>query len=149
MSVDIFFSRRARTDQWHKGIPLIVRNPIGHGIGMAGITLDYHSPGGLLTIDSYWLANLLEYGILGFLIFFGMVFAGVIYAARSAYDDRTKNLEYAFLIPASVSLLVWTVIKIACAEQGNHPIVFMILGMIVALVYRQSKQARELVTSKS
>ncbi len=43
----------------------IISRPWGYGIGQGGITLGFASPSGVLTIDSYFLSVLLEFGMSG------------------------------------------------------------------------------------
>ena len=135
-------STLARYAQWDKGIPLILKRPWGHGIGSSATVLDYHLPGGLLVIDSGFLVLLLDFGILGFLAYVGMLFTGIGYAARTVMDDRSDDGEILYLIPISIALFTWFVVKLVCAEDGNNPIIFMFLGMITALTYRHSKQRK-------
>ncbi len=132
-------STQARVDQWHQGIPHLYSNPIGHGMNNAGIILNYRLPDGQLVIDSYFLKILLDWGVMGFLVFFGMVAAAVVYAGRIVYDNGDREPEMGLLIPAAISLLTWVLIKFVNAEESNHPIIFMTMGMVTALAYRHAK----------
>jgi hypothetical protein len=129
-------STAGRVEQWHAGWPLILKAPWGYGIGQAAITLGIREPGGLLTIDTYYLSILLEYGVIGFIVYYGMVATAAVSAAKYGLDPRAKQEEYMLLLPISVSLVVFLIIKSVFSQQDNHPLVFMMLGMVTALIYR-------------
>ena len=139
-------STQARVDQWHQGIPLILKNPIGHGVGSAADVLQYRLPSGLLVIDSYFLRILLDWGVLGFILFFGMVFAAIGYAGRVALEDRFEDQEIGFVVPIAISLFTWFTVKAVNAEEGNHPLVFIMLGIITALYFRSRQEANGTAT---
>src|SRR3546814_15075303 len=66
------YSTQARIEQYQKGLGLVMENPLGYGIGRGSVTLGFTNPEGVETIDTYYLLILLEYGVLGFLIFYGL-----------------------------------------------------------------------------
>ena len=139
------FSDNARNDQWRLGIPKILHRPEGYGVGMGARTLGFH-PFGMLTIDNYYLLIALEYGILGFILYYGMFVAAIAYSAKSGLVTTSKSNEYGFFIPLAISLTVFVIIKSSFSEQNNHPIVFMMLGMVVALVYRSVAEKAQPLT---
>jgi hypothetical protein len=61
------FSTDARRVQYERGFEILAGNPFGHGIGMGAETLGFTNLAGVLTIDTYYLAIALEYGVIGFL----------------------------------------------------------------------------------
>src|SRR3546814_17019830 len=65
------YSTQARIEQYQKGLGLVMENTLGYGIGRGSVTLGFTNPEGVETIDTYYLLILLEYGVLGFLIFYG------------------------------------------------------------------------------
>ena len=132
-------STQARVDQWHLGVPLILKDPFGHGMNNAGVILNYRLANGQLVIDSYFLKVLLDWGILGFLALFGTMAAGIFYALRIGLSNDRTDKDMSMAIPAAISLFTWVTIKYVNAEESNHPIIFMMLGMITALTYRQSQ----------
>jgi hypothetical protein len=133
-------STAARVTQIHMGIPLIFKNPLGYGIGQSGRVLNFRLPSGFITIDSYYLMVVLEYGVIGFLIYYGIVALGIFYSLRSVYQQNTNSREFNFLQPAAISLAVFLVIKSVFSEQDNHPLIFMILGIITATISRAAKR---------
>ena len=98
--------------------------------------------GGFATIDSYYLTAGLEYGVLGFLIYFGMIFVAIYFAGKHCLSPDPLEDEYALLIPASVALVNFVVIKSVFSQQDNHPIIFMLLGMVAALIWRIRNESK-------
>lgn len=135
------FSTQSRIEQMHLGIPKILSHPWGYGLTQANDTLGFVDVGGFATIDSYYLTAGLEYGILGFLIYFGTLLVAIYFAGKRSLSSGPLEGEYALLIPASVTLLNFVVIKSVYSQQDNHPIVFMVLGMIAALLWRVQKES--------
>ena len=125
-------SNDARWDMYRDGIPLVLRTPWGHGMGQGGIALNYRLPDGTLTIDTYYLALALDQGILGFLIYFGM-FLLAIYLAGRAYLE-IDDPEIAYLGPVAASLVAFIVIKSVFSQYDNHPLIFLELGVVIALL---------------
>jgi hypothetical protein len=129
-------STQARMDQLHIGIPKILHNPLGYGIGQGANALGFRNWDGVLTIDSYTLRIVLEYGVVGLLLFYGVFAAAITYAARGALLAPRSERESSLFIPAGTALLCYLAIKSAFAQEDNQPFVFMLMGMVVALCYR-------------
>ena len=134
-------STESRKAQLEAAIPLVAKNPIGHGVGMAAQTFGFRLPSGLLTIDSYYLSIVLEYGVLGFLIYYGMFVWGAGRAIRVGMAQPPEKRELSLLIPAGVSLLVYVLTKSVFSEEGNNSLGFILLGLTCALVYRAKAEA--------
>jgi hypothetical protein len=130
-------SNDARMGQIALGMPKLLHRPIGYGAGMGAETVGF-APFGSLTIDNYYLAVAIEYGVIGFIVFYGLVIAGILAAGRRAYADVNDDRDYAFLWPLASSLLIFLVIKAVFSEQDNHPLIFMMYGAVAALAYRGS-----------
>ncbi len=129
-------STLARLTQWKMGIPVILHNPIGHGVGRAGDALGYVDPSGIVTIDTYYLAVLLEYGVIGFIVFYGMFVAGIYYSFRWSMRLPGKDSELSLLIPLGIALTSYLVIRGVFAQTDNQYLVYMMFGMICALACR-------------
>ncbi|MEL6830296.1 MAG: O-antigen ligase family protein [Pseudomonadota bacterium] len=127
-------STDARGTQIEMGLPKILTQPWGHGIGQGAEALGFRSPTGILTIDTYYLAAALEFGVIGFFVFFGM-FAVAIFTGGKAVLD-VKDKEVALLAPLCIAIANFFVIKSVFSQLSNHPLVFAMLGAIVGLVYR-------------
>jgi hypothetical protein len=130
-------SINARNDQWALGKPMVYHQPWGHGIGTAAETLGY-APYGLLTIDTYYLSILLEFGPLGFLIYYGTFVVGIFHCVILGLKERLSDMEFELCKPLAISILNFFIIKSVFSQVGNHAIIFMMLGMVVALAYRAS-----------
>lgn len=131
------FSDQDRIEQIHLGIPKIISHPWGYGLGEGGKTLGF-APFGTLTIDNYYLDITLEYGIQGFIIYYGMFTLAIYYCAKALSILKSVAREVEMLLPIAISLATFCIIKAAFSEEGNHPLAFMMLGMAVALISRVS-----------
>lgn len=130
------FSDQSRIEQWKLGIPRILTHPWGYGIGKGSEALGFSD--GFSTIDSYYLAVALEFGVIGFIVYYGLMFFALYLAGQRTVSTEPLNGESALLIPIGVALANFIVIKSVFAQTDNHPIIFMILGMLAALLYRFS-----------
>jgi hypothetical protein len=143
------YSTDGRRQQLEMAIPIIMHNPIGHGIGQAAEVLGFVTPGGMLTIDNYYLSIALDYGVLGFIAYYGMFIAAIAYGGLTLL--RSRSYETSFLLPAIIALSNFVVIKSVLSQEANHPLAFMLLGLTVALVYRvnleQKREAPAAVTA--
>lgn len=128
-------SNDAREVQWQLAMPKVMTHPLGHGLGEAGKTVGYVSPAGKPTLDSYYITILVDFGFLGFLLFFGM-FLYAAWVGSGTLVKRGVRGELGLLLPFTVALLQFVVIKSVLSQDSNHPLVFMILGAIMAFVYR-------------
>jgi hypothetical protein len=129
-------STEARHTQLGMAMAQMWKTPWGHGAGQSGNAMGY-SEGAFITIDNYFIAVALDYGILGVIFWYGMFIIGMVEAARysvsSQYAGRT---EARLLAPLAVVLAGFLVIKWVHGQDDNHSIYFMVLGMICALIYR-------------
>lgn len=128
------FSSQAREVQVEMGLPMIWSNPFGHGIGQGAETLNYRNLAGGLTIDTYYLALGLEYGVLGFLVYAGIFFGALFYGVKYLFE--AKMPEHYLIIPMMILISVFIVVKSVFAQQENHPIVFLVLGALCAMCWR-------------
>jgi hypothetical protein len=135
-------STAARVEQYTLGFQKFLEWPFGYGIGMGADTLGFRTPNGLLTIDSYYLSILLEYGIAGFVVYYGIFFIAIYEGGRRSLFSLKENEDTAFLLPLSISLFDFVVIKSVFSQQDNHAIAFMMLGAIVGLCAMQKKTKR-------
>lgn len=125
-------SNQAREDQWRMGLDEIWSSPIfGFGADRGGEKVGYYSPSGQLTVDSYYLNILMDYGIVGFLLFISIF----VYAVWKGYSfERISNRDQAVMLTSLVVLILqFLVIKMVLSQPANHPLAFMALGGIVAL----------------
>lgn len=128
-------STESRSQQWENAIPKIATHPFGHGIGRAARDLGFVSPSGVVTIDSYYLTLLMDVGILGFIVYFAMFLRGVWISASAVVVHKVEG-EDALLLPLCVALMNFVIVKSVFSQDSNHPLVFMMLGGVVAMAYR-------------
>jgi hypothetical protein len=133
------YSTQGRIDQWEKGIPIILKHPLGQGVGQGAAALGFTNLGGTLTIDSYWLSVLLEIGLAGFIVFYGLILRGSYVAARTVVMVGNRG-ELGLLLPMAVALLNFVIVKLVFSQDANHPLAFMILGAVVGLNYQARQQ---------
>jgi hypothetical protein len=128
-------STEARFTQRDMAIPKLLGNPLGHGAGQSGQVLGYTDPSGILTVDSYLITLLLDYGIIGFFAYFTMLFSAAFTALRYYFlvgDDDELQL----LGPIAVALCNWAVVRLVVSLDSNQPLLFALLGMVAALATR-------------
>ena len=130
-------STNSRLDQIRMGLPKIIHNPLGYGIGRGADTLGYQ-PYGFLTIDSYYLLIALEYGVVGFLLFYGAIVLGIVKAGRLAIEPEYFDLEQGLAIPICVALISFIIIKGVFAQPDNINLMYFMLTFLAALAYRRS-----------
>jgi O-antigen ligase len=128
-------STQARWDQWAAGMPKIFSHPWGHGIGRGGEVLGFANGAGTLTIDTYYLNLLLEYGFLGFAVFMGLFIRAIWVAGRAGISSRASG-ELLLLIPISIALVNFIIIRAVLATESNFPLMFMMLSAVLALTAR-------------
>lgn len=141
----------AREVQWTNGLEILARNPFGHGASRNGDILGYANPAGELTIDTYYLSVMLDYGVLALPIFIAM-FSVPIWLAWTASRRVWKDEEIEWIVPLGISLLNFIIIKSVLSTETNLPVAFAMLGFSVSLAARmRAEQAGliELVADRS
>lgn len=137
-------SSTGRLTQYKSGIPHVISHPWGFGAGQAGIILNFLNPNGTRTIDTYWLVIAMDYGIVGFILYYSTIGAAAYYAARYGIEgERDGDREISFLIPIACALSTFFVIKAVFAEPDNHPLIYMMMGIVVVLVNRLLTRRRD------
>lgn len=140
-------STEGRKEQYAEAIPKIVAWPFGNGIGEGATTLGKVSRSGVLTIDSYYIVIALEYGLLGFIAYYGLVFAGIWQAVK--HGLKSTDPEAALLLPLAVMLSVFVIAKGVLAQDDNHVLVFITLGMVAALAHKVNLSLAALPSSRA
>lgn len=133
------FSNDARGDQIASGLEKIWQSPLfGFGSGQGAAKLGFTNPAGTLTIDSYYLSILLDYGFVGFFVYYGMI----LLAIKRGVTIGLKKLdrENHMAIAISIFLFIFLTTKAVLSQEINHPLIFMGLGGIVALAYATREQ---------
>lgn len=130
-------SNQAREAQYAMAPDRILANPLGYGPGRSGHVLGYRNAGGEGTIDTYYVSIVLDYGVLGFILFYGMIVLALFKSAQLSATTTRGDVSYA--LPVSIALGVFVVIKSVLSLEANNPILFMLLGMVVAMSYLHGK----------
>lgn len=129
-------STEARKDQLSMAIRQLFRAPWGHGTGQSGPAMGY-AEGSFITIDNYFITIALDFGILGLIFWYGIFIIAMVQAARYSISSKyAGKLEARLLAPLAVTLAAFLVIKWVHGQDDNHPILFMMLGMVSALIYK-------------
>jgi hypothetical protein len=131
-------SSQARIVQMHMGLPKVLTHPWGYGIGQGGEVLGYTNAEGLLSIDSYPLRVILEFGIIGFVVWICIYVAALYYAFTGAINSK-KGDEFRIFMPITVVILSYLLMKVNFAQEDNQPVIYVIFGMLTAMFYRQRK----------
>lgn len=131
-------SNAGRERQWGLVTGKLLEWPIGHGPGTGADVLGVYNPAGVLTIDSYYIVIMLEYGVLGFIAWIGMLLGAAVAATKwSLIDDA----EEARMLPIMATfILTFVVIKGVLAQDDSHGIIYMVLGMIVGMCWRAKQR---------
>jgi O-antigen ligase len=134
------YSDQDRIGQLQLGIPKIISHPWGYGVGRGAETLGFGATAraDTLTIDNYYLDVALDYGVDGFVVYYGLFLITMYYCAKTLIILKSAAREVEMLLPIVISLATFFIIKSAFSEENSHPLAFMILGMAVALVSRVS-----------
>ncbi len=125
-------SNDMRKAQIEIGIPKILDRPWGWGMGRAPETL------GLPSIDNFYLTVGLEYGLIGFVVFFGMFAIAIWNGLRRAiiFPDG----ELGLIVPLCISLINFVIVKLTLSQQDAHGFVFVMLGALVACCWRIDRE---------
>lgn len=142
-------SNAGRQLQWLQGVPKVLERPWGYGQSTAASVLQVYN-GDLLTIDSYWLSMLLDYGFLGFIAFYGL-FARSSWAATKELLKGDLSPELRLLLPIAVSLINFIVVKSVLSQEANHPLPYMLIGAALGLIYlaKEERSVRNASASAS
>lgn len=131
------FSDQSRKLQFASGVPKVFNRPWGHGIGQGAETLGFTNSAGVLTIDTYFLLVALEFGVIGFAVYYTMFGTAAWQAAKASM--RQVDRDTGFLVPLAIALTNFIIIKSIFSQQENHPLIFAMLGAVVALLYRMDR----------
>jgi hypothetical protein len=135
-------SNQGRKDQFIAAVPKIIKRPIGYGVGQGGETLQFKIPDGSLTIDSYYLSVILEYGILGFIVYYTIFIRAAWVGGKFALAESDDE-EFKLLFPIAISLVSFVVIKSVFSQEDGHTLPFMLISATLALSARANARAHE------
>jgi hypothetical protein len=128
-------SSAARESQLSMAIRAFEKAPWGHGAGQSGPAMGY-PPGAFIAVDNHFITLLLDYGALGVVAWYGIFIVAIFQATRHSMSAKyAGRLEARLLAPLAVELSAFLLIKWVHGGDYTHPIEFMILGMVSALIY--------------
>jgi hypothetical protein len=131
------YSNESRMVQIATGIPLILSHPWGYGTALGAAKLGFSdNSSGSITIDNYYLETALDWGVVGFIVYVAMIVLPAWFAGRYSWARGMRTREHTFLVPASIFMIEFIVIKSIFSQTHNHKLQFIVMGMIAALIYR-------------
>jgi hypothetical protein len=129
------YSDQTRKMQKKLGRYVILRSPlVGYGPRQGGAALP-QTGGGRASIDNYFLSIALDYGFLGFIPFYWMLLLAMHRAFMISIRDVTRDNNIALVILTTVTSFL--IIKGVLSEDDNHAIPFIMMGMLMAVLWRQ------------
>jgi hypothetical protein len=129
-------SSAARDNQLAMALGRLIQAPWGHGTGQSGLAMGY-ADGAFITIDNYFITVGLDYGVLGVFLWSGIFISGIVAATYCCLSAKyAGRQETRLLAPLAVALSAFMVMKWVHGQDYTHPVPFMLLGMVSALVYR-------------
>lgn len=128
-------SNDARARQREMAWPKVLANPLGHGGAQSGTVLGFKAPSGLVTVDSHFITTLLDFGVIGFVCWYGFMLtgAGIGYRVYLTTEDDEQLLAG----PAAVALVTFFVGKSVLSQEETHSLIFMLVPMVLALRAQQ------------
>src|SRR3546814_14679481 len=101
----------------------------------------------MLTIDSYYLSIGLDYGVLGFIAFYGMILYAIYVCVRIYLTVRDEKATIA--APLAMALGIHFLIQAVLSQPQNQPVLYIFVGVALALTYRFAAQRRPPHTKRS
>ncbi|CAM3090908.1 hypothetical protein SPAN111604_03070 [Sphingomonas antarctica] len=127
-------SNEGRALQWASLWPKLGSWPFGYGTGRGAETIGSMNLAGVLTIDSYYINLLIEYGVIGFLCWLGIILGSAANAVK--WSMRETSEEARMLTVMATYMIVYFIIKGVLAGDESNAICYMILGMIAGTAWR-------------
>ena len=124
-------STEAREEQRRLTIPKVLRNPIGYGRTSSGGVIGFVSPSGVVTVDNHYLTTVIDLGIPGLIGFYGMFAVAAWQAGRQFLQGGDNDTDLSG--PLAAMFAMFLVVKSVLSEETNHGLVFLLLGMTLAL----------------
>ncbi len=142
-------SNAARAAQWASAIPKILRNPFGHGAGLGAAVLGNRELDGRLTIDSYYLSTVIEFGLVGFLLYYGVICYALFLCAKLLVTNGARDNEQDLFVPVASSIVVFLFTKSVLSASMNNPIIFALMAMVVAIAHQSGESRRVAMSNPS
>ena len=136
---DTIYSDQAREVQWKRSVRVIAKSPLfGYGPRNGPAALGYRGgPGdGIITLDNYLIWIALDYGITGFVLYYGMILMIIYKLLQLTMKNSRKLNDQALTI--LVMLSCYLLIKTVLSQENNHALVFIAMGIAMALFRRDA-----------
>lgn len=138
---DTIYSDQTRKLQRISARGIILRSPIiGYG-PRQGVAVMPKIGFGVHTLDNYYLWIALDYGFLGFIAYYWMLLLAMHRSFMMAIKDDTRDNNIALVILSTLTSFL--VIKGVLSEDDNHSLIFMMLGILMGIIWRQKKKEGE------
>jgi DNA-binding XRE family transcriptional regulator len=79
----------------------------------------------------------------GFLVYYAFFITGAVGVFKKSIIAAEKGIHAPLLIPTTISIINFVVIKAVLADEGNHPLAFMMVGMAVGLIYQTTLEEKK------
>lgn len=135
-------SDQSRLDQFSMMWPKLFRNPFGHGTGQSGEVLGYVDPGGRLTVDSYIITTLLDYGVIGLILLSVFLIYPIVKLIGIAWKGHDNEFDVA--LPLACALTVVVEVRLVLSQTENLGLIFLLVGTAVAVIHRYRSAEAEL-----
>lgn len=127
-------STDSRYAEWAQAKPKFFARPItGYGGGTATEVIHYASSYGDLSVDGFYMNLLIDYGIFGIILFFGMFMIAAFISFRLYLLGRQDGTSPAAAVGAS--LLAFMVYRMTLSQTDSLTMAFMLMGMAAALQF--------------
>jgi hypothetical protein len=131
-------SNDARHEQFQMAMPALAQRPLfGYGPGQGGQAIGWRNMAGEISVDSGYLTIAVDYGLLGFSFFYGMIVVAMLRTGWAAAHNTNTNAAFGMALSTSFAVLLTT--RIVLSQGDNNPLVFMLLGLAVAFLYHQRR----------
>jgi hypothetical protein len=135
---DTLNSDQARKVQKMAARGVILRNPIiGHGPRQAANVLGFVAYG-RVTLDNYFLWIALDYGMIGFCVYYAMFLFLIHRMFMISIRDVDRNSNLALL--AMTTFAMFVIIKAVLSEEDNHSMIFAMMGMAMSIIWRDKEK---------
>ncbi|MCW6508571.1 O-antigen ligase family protein [Lichenifustis flavocetrariae] len=126
-------SDQGRVQQWATAWPKIFQSPLwGHGFGTASVAGEFVTGGrGQATMDDYRINLLLDNGVLGFGLFFGMIAVAVWISFRIYITNKSPLAATGAAI--GCALIAYAVDRTTTSQTENNTLLLILIGLVFAL----------------
>lgn len=131
-------SSDARSEQWAMATPKILASPVvGYGPGTAAQEVGWTNAAGDASLDSYIIALLINSGVPGCVLFFGMILAAIMSNVKMYLSDVPSGVLGGAL---SCSLFAYSVYRVSLNQVENNGLMLVVLGLSLVLAFETRKR---------